>query len=368
MKIAIDVSSIIYGTGVSVYTKNLVENLLKVDKENHYILFGGSLRRFHELKNEISRLTSKRKNFVSKKIFSIPPTLADLFWNKFHIIPIERLIGKVDVFHSSDWTQPPSSAFNVTTIHDLVPIKFPELSDSKIVSAHKARIKWILKEVDRVIVPSQATAYDVEKLKIKRQKIRIIPEAPDPSFRKVPDSEVKRIKKRYKIKGNYLLVVGVSPRKNTQRIINAFEKISKETKLKLVIVGYKYSDFTKTKDVIFLGHIPQIDLPILYSGARALVYPSLYEGFGLPILEAFACKTPVVTSNLGSMKEVAQDAAVLVNPFDENSIAEGILEAIEDRGDLVKRGSKRLRLYSWKVTALKTLEVYSEALNKTRIF
>ena len=121
MKIGIDISQVIYGTGVSTYTENLVKALLLQDKKNEYLLFGGSLRRRADLKTFVSEL---KGNFESK-FFPIPPTLGDILWNRLHILPIEKLVGDLDVFHSSDWTQPPSKAFKVTTVHDLIPLKFP---------------------------------------------------------------------------------------------------------------------------------------------------------------------------------------------------------------------------------------------------
>src|SRR5574341_726113 len=131
MRIGIDVSQIVYGTGVSVYTQNLVRELLRIDDQNEYLLFGGSLRQLGDLK-------SKLKEFnVVKKIFPLPPTALDLLWNRLHILPIESLVGKLDAYHSSDWTQAPSTAFKVTTVHDLVPVKYPHESHPRIVAAHR---------------------------------------------------------------------------------------------------------------------------------------------------------------------------------------------------------------------------------------
>ncbi len=357
MKIGIDVSSVVYGTGVSTYTTNLVENLIKADRENSYILFGGSLRRLNDLKLFINSL---ERSSVKGRVFPIPPTLADFIWNKLHIINIERLIGDTDVFHSSDWSQPPTRSFKVTTIHDLVPLKYPKLSHPRIVSVHKARIKWILKEVDRIIVPSKATLEDSVKIGMDIEKIRVIPEAVDPIFKPAKKVDIERLKRKYRISGNYLLSVGVSPRKNTDRIIESYGKIKAEASMKLVLVGNKYVDLPDERGVIYLGHVPQSELPILYSGAEAFVYPSLYEGFGLPILEAFLCRTPVVTSNLGSMKEVAGKSAVLVDPYNIESITEGVRYAIANKNDFIKKGLIQAKRFSWKETAEKTLKVYQE--------
>src|SRR3989337_3862196 len=144
MKVGIDISGVIYETGVSVYTKNLVENLLKIDTLNEYVLFGGSLRRFGELQGKALSLLAKRPN-CKATIYPIAPSLAHFLWNRLHVFPIENLVGKIDVFHSSDWTQPKTKAFSITTIHDLVPLLYPKLSHPKIVSTHRARLKWVIK-------------------------------------------------------------------------------------------------------------------------------------------------------------------------------------------------------------------------------
>src|SRR3989344_5042371 len=324
MKIAIDFSSIIYGTGVSVYTRNLIRSLLKLDKINQYLLFAGSLRRQKELKEFLNTLRGEN---LQGRVFPIPPSLADILWNKIHILSVEQLIGNINVFHSSDWTQPPSAAFKVTTIHDLVPIKYPNMSDPKIVSAHTRRLYWVKREVDRVIVHSQATKDDLVRLGINNQRI------------------------------------GVSPGKNIERIVQAFEKIKSGSGLKLVVIGHPYSKISPKRGVVYLGHVPQPELPIFYSGARALIYPSLYEGFGLPILEAFRCRTPVVTSNLGSMAEVAGNAAQLVDPYDVESISDGIRKVVVSSQLFVKKGTSRVKKFSWEKTAGDTLKVYYESQN-----
>jgi glycosyltransferase involved in cell wall biosynthesis len=362
MKIAIDVSQIIYGTGVSMYTQNLVKGLLSYDKKNTYLIFGGSFRRFNELKSKIDLISESRTEKIIKKVFPYPPFLADLIWNRLRIYPpLESLIGEVDIFHSSDWVQPPSHAFNVTTVHDLVPIFYPKLSHPKLVAVHKRRLEIIKKEVDRIIVPSLVTKDDLLKLGFDGNKIRIIPEAPDISFRPQKKEEIIKLKRKYKISGKYLLAIGVTPRKNIERIIDAFEKIKAEYDLRLVVIGRHYTDIEDRRGVLYLGHVPKEDVPKLYAGSEALIYPSLYEGFGLPILEAFAAKTPVVTSNLGSMKEVAGSAAILVEPDEVNSVVQGIKEALSNKNLYIRLGRRRVKDYSWQSTVRETLKVYEEA-------
>ena len=359
MKIGIDTSAVVYGTGVSVYTENLVRNLLSIDKKNKYLLFGGSLRRRQEIKKFFHTL--KGKSFKGR-VFSIPPTFADIIWNRLHLVPIEVFTGKLDVFHSSDWTQPKSLAFKVTTVHDLSPIKFPRATHPRIVSVHKARLSLVRKEVDRVIVPSFATKNDLVEYGISQEKIRVIPEAPDPIFKRADKREIDKLKKKYKIFGKYLLAVGINPRKNTQRIIDAFHLAKAGKDLKLVLIGEQtFMRVEEERDIRIVGHVTKEEMPVFYTGADALIYPSIYEGFGLPILEAFACGCPVITSNLSSMPEVAGKAVVLVDPYEVYSIVEGIKKALRSRKGLIKKGYKKVTQFSWKKIAYETLKVYKEA-------
>ncbi len=360
LRIGIDMSSVVYETGVSWYTRNLVKALLEIDKTDEFVLFGGSLRRVKELRNYHATVCGSSV----LKVLPFPPTFTDLLWNKLHIVPIEWLIGQVDVFHSSDWAQPPTKAYKVTTIHDLGPLRFPEMSHPKIVSAHKARLKWVAKEVDKIIAVSEFTKQEIVKLLgISPNRITVIHEAPNPDMKPVGKGKVEETKKRFGIKGSYLLVVGADPRKNIPVIIQAFNKLRKTmTRILLVIVGRPWEEILGVDGVITLGHVERQDAVALYSGARALVYTSLYEGFGLPILEAMQVGCPVVTSNVSSMPEVAGDAAVLVDPRVPEEIANGVEKVLSDRKKWVEKGQKRASEFSWEKTAQQTLAVYQEAL------
>lgn len=356
MRIAIDISQVVYETGVSTYTRNLVHWLLKIDKNNSYLLFAGTLRRRKDIDKYVSTLEGNFKF----RILPMFPTLADIIWNKFHLLKIESLLGKIDVLHSSDWTQPPSKAQKVTTIHDLVPIKYPKLSHPKIVSVHKRRFKWVKNEVDSIIVPSETTRDDLVKLGISKDRIVAIPEAPGPVFKPASKNKISKIKRKYRISRKYLISIGIAPRKNTERIIDAFEKVRAGEGLSLVLVGEPKLEISERRGVKIIGHVPLEDLPSLYSGSEALVYPSLYEGFGLPILEAFSCKTPVVTSNIGSMKEVSGNAAVLVDPYSVDSLRWGLEKVLNNQKKYVERGTERAKRYSWEKNARETLKVYEK--------
>lgn len=359
MKIGIDISQIVYGTGVSKYTKNLLISLFEVDKNNEYIFFGGSLRRTEELR----KFQRTLKGSVLKT-FPISPVVANLIWNKLHMFPIENFIGDVDIFHSSDWTQPPTRrAKAVTTIHDLAPVLYPEESHTNVVSAHSRRLEWVKKEVDRVIAVSEATKKDIiQHLGIPESKISVVHEAPDISVKKVGLEEVGSIRKKYNLPEKYLLAVGANPRKNLGRIIKAAEK--NDATLPVAVIGRKSVDVGSASDSIhWLGHIDgDRDYAAILSGASVLVYASMYEGFGLPILDAFTCEVPVVTSNVSSMPEVAGDAAVLVNPQEIDDITRGIKEALSKKEILIKKGKARVKNFSWEKAARETLRVYEEVV------
>lgn len=375
MKIGIDISQIVYGTGVSTYTKNLVENLLAIDKVNEYILFGSSLRAKKKLKDFLTELEGF-KNFQSK-LASFPPTLLEIFWNKLHIYPIEKFIDVVDVFHSSDWTQPKILNLNtkkVTTIHDMIPYLFASSLPKKIVENQKRRLELVKKEVDMIIADSNTTKDDTVKfLEIPEKKVRVVYLAPDPAFKNQRDDKVEAVLEKYKIKKPYILSVATQePRKNIQKLIDVFTEIQqRRPELHLVLSG-KYGwgpGLRTTENVIWTDYVSKEDLMCLYSGCRVFVYPSLYEGFGLPVLEAMACGAPVITSNNSSLVEISKDAAILVDPRSTSQLTraiEMILDLnLENYQKMVRASLYRAKAYTWEKTARETLKVYEELGNSS---
>ncbi len=357
MRIGIDISQIIYGTGVSFYTKELISNLLRVDRENSYIIFGGSLRR----KNELEDFTKTLSGNFSTKFLPLPPSLLDLLWNRIHVGYIENIIGDIDVFHSSDWSQPPTRAFKVTTIHDLSAMIYPYLTPRKIFDVQTRRLLRVKEEIDRVIVPSEATKKDLEAFGFAKEKISVIYEAAGEEFYPRSEEEISNVLKKYALRGKYVLTVGVGGRKNTERLIKAYELASAGEDMKLVLIGRPTAKIKVGRGLIFLGQVPEADLPMLFSGSQAFVYPSLYEGFGLPVLQALSCGAPVVTSNVSSLPEVAGAAAVYVDPTQVVSISEGIRKAVRGRLGLIKKGFEQAKKFSWQKTAAETLKIYEEA-------
>lgn len=365
MRIAIDVTASLYqGTGVATYYNNLIPKLLEYENGVSFILYGYSLRRLAELP-------------LARKKFPFPPRLAEFIWNKLHIFPIERLIGKCDILHAWDYIQPPTQkAKIVTTIHDLTPLKFPEHQHPRTLAAYKQGLRWVKEEAAVVITDSYSTKQDViELLKIPEEKIQVIYLAAPQDFHEfrrrhenTRDLSIDLVKRKYGIEGEYILSVGTQePRKNLERTIMAFKALGLEKSL--VIAGpYGWGKKVQpVKGVKVLGFLPSFDLPPLYAGASCFVYPSLYEGFGLPVLEALAVGCPVVTSDRGSLKEVGGGAAVEVNPESVEAIAFGIKVALERGKELSEKGIIQAQKFSWEETARQTLEVYEKVTPRRRI-
>lgn len=361
MKVAIDISQSIYGTGVSVYTKELVKNLIELYPETEFVLFGGSLRR----KKELQAIAKKLGGIA--KIYPFPPSLMDFVWNSLHVYPIEKLVGKVDIFHSSDWTEPPSSIPKVTTVHDLVPFKYPQTTTDSIRNAHKKKIAWVIRESKKIIAVSESTKDDlISILKVPEEKIVVIPEGVEEKMKPQPIEIQEIVKRRYKTGDDYLFALStLEPRKNQSGLLKAFEIVKKTyPNLKLVIGGMKRSDGIKieSEDVVVLGFVPQSDLPALYSGCIAFVHPAFYEGFGLTPLEAMACGAPVAVSNTSSLPEVVGSAGNYFDPKSPDSIASSIIKTIQDRAKLRALGLIQAQKFSFRQAAQRTYKVYKEVL------
>jgi len=364
--IAIDISQIVYGTGVSVYTKNLVESLLNVDPKNHYLLFGGSLRQKQLLINFSRKLQKKYPGRVKAKIVPYPPTLLDWLWNRVHLLPVETLVGKVDIFFASDWTQPPAEkAKLVTIVHDLIAWRYPQTLPEKIINAHKNRMKWVKKEADLVFPNSQSTTHDLEEIVgLDKEKIKLIyPGVDHRRFCPQEEKKIKAVKKKYGL-GDYFLAVGTrEPRKNLPRLIEAFDGLENKRGWQLAIAGKtgwgEQNLKSVTKNLKLLGYVPDEDLPPLYAGALCFVYPSLYEGFGLPVLEAMASGAPVITSNVSSLPEAAGEAGILVNPEKSEEIRKAMEKVANNpklREEMIKKGFQQAQKFSWQKTAREVLK------------
>lgn len=363
MKIGIDVSQASYGTGVSKYTYALFSHLEKNYPHEHFIPFGYSLRKKSFLK----------ELFPNAKIWSLPPTLIEVLWNTLHIFPVEKITGSIDIYHSSDWTQGPSSAKKVTTVHDLSPFIFPaEMSSGgvrDIVSVHRRKMHWVSKECDQIIAVSNTTASDLVKLcGIPSKKITVVYEALPDGLDFTPDRQlVSDVKQRYSL-DDYLITVGtLQPRKNIQFLIESYLKYRTSEKLpsKLVIIGmsgWGENPRDKSSNIVFTGFVSDNELVGLMAGSTAFVFPSLYEGFGLPTLAALRQKIPAILSQTPTLKEIAGDAAEYFDPKDEKSLIHAIKQGIAGGDSLRRRGIERLKTFSWDKTATETMDVYKSLL------
>lgn len=377
MKIGIDISCFLVKrkTGVSWYAYYLVTNLAKIDKENLYILFGCSIGKYKE-KFYLQRKIKSENFYISVKI--LPNKLVSSLQT---IFPVEILHGKFDLIHI---LVQPYYCLNIygkqiITFHDLGYIIFPSWFHPLEVETFKFAVIRAIRKSDKIITVSNSTKEDlINYFNVKPEKISVVYEGVDDFFHRVEDKErIENIKRKYGIYKKYLLCVcTVEPKKNHIRLVNTFAKIKEKIPdYQLVIcgkLGWKKKEFLKKlnelpvrvrKDIVLTNYVPYQDLPLLYSGSDIFIYPSLYEGFGLPILEAMRCGVPVITSNVSSMPEVAGDAALLVNPRDEEEIGWAILKLIEDnelRKKLIEKGLKRSEMFTWENTAKRTLEIYKE--------
>ncbi len=365
MKIAIDISQIIYGTGVSVYTRNLVSHLVKQYPKDDFILFGGSLRRRRELEIFTNRLKT------TSKFYPFPPRFMDLLWNSFHILPVEKLIGEADVVHTSDWAEPPSRLPKVTTVHDLIPFKYPHTTETGVRVAHKKRLAWVSKESSLILSVSRSTKVDlVEILKIPEDKIVVTPEGVENFYKPQPPNLVETVKNKFHIEGDFIFSLStLEPRKNQQRLIEAFKIVKEQIPGLSLVIGGRTGwgeALRPVEGVILPGYIPDADLPALYSGCLAYALPSLYEGFSLSHLQAMACGGAVVGSNISSMPEVIGNAGVLVDPISVREIADGIIKAIKTRAALGEKGKKRAKLFTWEETAKLTHDAYEQVIEQKK--
>ncbi|HWR51350.1 MAG TPA: glycosyltransferase family 1 protein [Bryobacteraceae bacterium] len=359
--------------GVGTYIRNLIHALAAIDRENEYRLIAHR-RDEPELAKlppnfEIAPYPRPEDHWLNHLTFYffLKELRADLVHMPVNLVPL--LMPRP----------------YVVTIHDMSSLLYAV--DAQRRSFRLFLFRRGLLRAKRVIAVSEATRRDVENLLgVPAERIRQIYDAPDPGFARRPgdpadETERLRILERYQINHPFILYAGaVRPQKNIPRLVEAFAVLRGDLErhpvykdLRLIIIGDEISQNpavrravikTRVEDVVrFLGFVPFDTLRVFFEAAAAFVFPSLYEGFGLPPLEAMACGTPVVTSSVSSLPEVAGDAAMFVNPENVFDIARGIREVLTDdalRVELVRRGHEQARRFSWSNTAAEVLEIYRE--------
>ena len=297
-------------------------------------------------------------------------------------LPLYLNRASFSLFHGTNYDVPLwSRCRTILTIHDLSLFLYPETHEEHLVRRGRRRLPKMARTAEMIITPSESVRREVcEHLGRQPESVLAIPEAARRSFRQVPLAETLEMRRRLRVEDGFILFVGtIEPRKNLLTLARALEEILRTTHLcpQLVIAGkegwltgelFSYLKRAEIRErVHFTGYVSDDDLRALYSSCSVFVYPSLYEGFGLPPLEAMACGAPVITSRIQSIMETVGSAALLVSPTDVNELAQSIIHLLTDTGERDYRslaGLQRAAEFSWKRTASATLEVYREALRR----
>lgn len=360
--------------GLGRYTQSLIKSFLEIDNENEYFLF-------------VDKSLPSNLPFPMNKFNLMPSKLI----NRFHrpksvrkeiLLPAEALFHNIDIFHFTTHLDAPfwHPCKTVATVHDLIPLVFPKEYIGYFTYAKRFHLKQqelAVRRADMVITISHTSKRDVIKYYgIKHKKIIVIHEGVDTIFHPMKDlSALERLRSHYKINKPFILYVGGTDyRKNFERMLTAFSHYKRKSKNKIILVVVGQKNIKETRklkkktlklgienEVFWTGFVSNEDLVLFYNTAELLLFPTLYEGFGLPVLEAMACGTPVIASNIPSLSEVAGNAAILIDPYNIEEMAESIERVLKDaklRNNLINRGFKQVQNFSWKKTAKETLNVY----------
>jgi glycosyltransferase involved in cell wall biosynthesis len=370
LRIAIDAHSV--GTGLGgneSYATNLIEALAGIDQENRYTLYVTK-------RVAVERFSDRWPNFSVRSTLPHTP---------FIRIPLtlsaELRRNPVDVLHVQFTAPPFSPCPVVVSIHDLSFEHLPQTFKWRSRKQLRITVRRSAREASQVIALSEYARNDIiDTYHVSPDKISAIPLAAAAHFRPIDDEEeLQRVRQTYGIEGDYILTVGaIQPRKNLSRLVAAYARLrhaKPEVKLpKLVLAGkcaWLYDETLRAikelelgDAVIVTGYVPESDLPALYSGALCFVYPSYFEGFGLPPLEAMQCGAPVIVGDQTSLPEVVGTAGILVDPFEVDALAAALERVVSDsnlRAELSVQGLARAKLFNWQETARQTLAVYRKA-------
>jgi glycosyltransferase involved in cell wall biosynthesis len=372
MRIAIDARKIDSPlTGIGRYTKNLLTHLAEIDKENEYII----------LQRKVASIKTVDASNFRIVVFDYPAFSLHSIFFLHKILDRER----VEIFHSPFVSVPLFTKCRIVlTVHDLIPLKFAKSYDTRRIFSEilrKLQFRLILlistRKAHKIITVSDATKKLLQGLdRALAKKIRIIYEAPEETFKRIPEEEIRKTRAKYRVDGNLLCYIGViRPHKNLVMLFRALKLLHEEEKHccylaigggedgNLIFLKKLAEKLNISRHVIFCGSLNDTEVVELMNAADVFVFPSIEEGFGLPPLEAMACETPVVCSNTSSLPEVVGDAALLVDPLNTLAMADAIRRLLFDQGlkkEMIKRGTERVRLFSWEKTARETLIVYTQ--------
>ncbi|MGQ0760914.1 MAG: glycosyltransferase family 4 protein [Acidobacteriota bacterium] len=373
MHIAIDAHSVgAQLAGNETYAVNLIEALAEIDQSNQYTLYVTK-------QSAADRFNNRWANFKVKRTLPQTPLVRIPL-----ILSAELRRNPVDVLHVQYTAPPLAPCAVVATIHDLSFEHLPETFNRRSRTQLRLTVRRTARNAARILTLSEFSRRDVIKTYgIDPDRVAVTPAAAPAHFRPVTNEpNLQRIRLTYGIERDYILALGsIQPRKNLVRLINAYSSLWKERQNlampQLVIAGkrgwlegetMRAAELSAAAhDIRFIGYVVEADLPELFSGAMCLAYPSYFEGFGLPVLEAMQCGTPVIAGNQTSLPEVAGEAALLVDPFDETVIADALRNLVEKpdrRNDLRVKGIERAKRFSWQQTARLTLQAYERGRSK----
>lgn len=355
------------GTGIGTYTARLLENIIKIDSRNNYRFFWP---------NEGYDFLLERGN-ISLTLFG---EKNKKFWDEI-FLPAQVRINNCDIFHlPQNGLGLPKSKYcsYIATVHDLIPYVLPDTCGKSYLDKFLQEMPYIMEKCDRIITVSNYSKHDIMKyFKLPEEKIKVTHLAADSRFRLMDkEKALEFLKKEYSYSSDFILYLGgFSPRKNVDGLLEAYRRIYRELPgyYELVLLGASKDSHYELKKkvesmgirdrVVFAGYVPYEHLPYFYNCSSLFVYPSLYEGFGLPPLEAMTCGTPTITANVTSIPEVVGDGALLTDPYNIDELTEKIYRTISDaefREHLKEKALRRAYNFSWKKTAIETIKVYEE--------
>jgi len=363
-------------TGVGVYAWNLIRSLCSLCDDDAFKLYSCQ-RSFRE--NPPLNLFEGVPHTQAYPTMKVHQALLHLSWHYLGLPSLESIIGEIDLIHGLSYVLPPAhKAKRVLTIYDLT---FITVSETHRFSSQKLLpvfIKRSIREADAIIAISESTRQDILNVfHVPDRKITVTYLGVDHSTFNSNASlaAIEKVKKKFRITKSYIFYLGtIEPRKNVDLLLKAFERVKDRTdaNLQLVLsgkIGWKVDNLMKairslvnSGDVVHTGYISEEEAACLYNGAEAFVYPSQYEGFGIPVLEAMACGCPVIASNSSSLPEVVGDAGVLVEPNNMEELAEAILKVLHDgdlRHALKAKGIQRAAHFTWERTAKTTRDLYA---------